>query len=271
MCRSNSTIGWFTAIYGYKAFLLIMGVYMAWETRHVKVQILNDSQYISICVYCAVSSSIVVFISNILSNHVVLSYLATTLSILISTTVTLILLFVPKMRAVLRRIDVEEDPVVQSMGLRVECNTRRLVVNDTRELLYRMEVQNKVYKAEIAELDREIARLEELLMSSGSNSVFVISSNDLDLERVSVPSGSNRASWPNCVTTTPGRFLSERRLAKSSTETLLKKLRRIFGSDLRPEKNGDDSGKKSPVIRDGGAAIGDSGSAALSANELTFT
>lgn len=57
------------------------------------------------------------------------------------------------------------DPVIHSMGLKMECNTRRFVVDDRRELQYRVEVQNRVYKKEIQALDAEIRKLERLLES----------------------------------------------------------------------------------------------------------
>lgn len=66
----------------------------------------------------------------------------------------------------------EDDPVIQSMGLRLECKTRRFVTDETRELHFRIEIQNKVYKREVAALDREIGRLEKLLtepLDLGSN------------------------------------------------------------------------------------------------------
>lgn len=41
-------------------------------------------------------------------------------------------------------------PVVASAGLSVEGNTRRFHVDERKELSYRAEVQNRVYKREIA-------------------------------------------------------------------------------------------------------------------------
>jgi gamma-aminobutyric acid type B receptor len=35
VCRSQHTSGWLGALYVYKGLLLIVGVYMAWETRFV--------------------------------------------------------------------------------------------------------------------------------------------------------------------------------------------------------------------------------------------
>nr|XP_022908051.1 gamma-aminobutyric acid type B receptor subunit 2 [Onthophagus taurus]XP_022908052.1 gamma-aminobutyric acid type B receptor subunit 2 [Onthophagus taurus] len=178
VCGCNNTKGWFLAIYGYKGFLLIMGVYMAWETRNVKIQALNESQYIGICVYSAVSSAIVVFLSNFLSQDIIISYIATTSSILVSTTITLFLLFLPKLREVFAANTNEEDPVMQSMGLKFECNTRRMIQpEDRNELCLRMEIQNKVYRNEIDALDKEISRLENLLLN-GYDVAIIEPNND---------------------------------------------------------------------------------------------
>lgn len=64
----------------------------------------------------------------------------------------------------------EDDPVIQSMGLKLECKTRRFVTDDTQELHFRIEIQNKVYKREVAALDKEIGRLEKLLAEPLSTS-----------------------------------------------------------------------------------------------------
>lgn len=83
----------------------------------------------------------------------------------------------------------EDDPVIQSMGLKLECKTRRFVTDDTQELHFRIEIQNKVYKREVAALDKEIGRLEKLLAEPLSNSSSNASislhrrvSNDFDYE-----------------------------------------------------------------------------------------
>jgi hypothetical protein len=61
------------------------------------------------------------------------------------------------------------------MGLKMECNTRRFVTDDRRELQYRVEVQNRVYKKEVAALDAEILKLEKMLESNSSTSSSTIS------------------------------------------------------------------------------------------------
>ncbi|XP_038214710.1 gamma-aminobutyric acid type B receptor subunit 2 [Zerene cesonia] len=162
ICKSHNTTGWLCVLYAYKGLLLLVAVYMAWETRHVKISALNDSKYIGISVYSVViTSASVVVIGTIISERATLAYITITSLILIATTSTLCLLFLPKIVAIRKKG--EEDPVIQSLGLRLECKTRRFVTDETQELHFRIEIQNKVYKREVAALDKEIGRLEKLL------------------------------------------------------------------------------------------------------------
>lgn len=81
------TKSWLGVLYAYKGLLLVVGVYMAWETRHVKIPALNDSQYIGFSVYGAVIASFsVVVLANLLSEQVTLAFIIITSIILTSTT-----------------------------------------------------------------------------------------------------------------------------------------------------------------------------------------
>ena len=98
-CHSEHLQKWMGTFYAYKGLLLLFGVYMAWETRNVKIPALNDSQYIGFNVYNVVLMSVcVVVLSSILSSQPTLSYAIESAFMVVSTTVTLCLLFVPKVR-----------------------------------------------------------------------------------------------------------------------------------------------------------------------------
>lgn len=238
VCSSHNTVGWYVALFGYKSIILIMGVFMAWKTRHVKVPALNDSQYIGICVYSAVFSTIIVILSSSVSNYFIIAYLAKTASILTATTVTLFLLFLPKLKAVFRKIDCE-DPIVHSMGLKIESNTRRFIFDDPKEQICRLEIQNKVYRCELANLDKEILRLEELLAtysdcSTKSNVSVIETTADSYYLRVPV-SAVSRASWPStqCQLNNRKEFLSDNKLHNGNSfekTKLFERLKKFFGS-----------------------------------------
>ncbi|XP_025992091.2 uncharacterized protein LOC105207541 isoform X2 [Solenopsis invicta] len=208
VCRSQHTNGWLSALYVYKGLLLVVGVYMAWETRHVKIPALNDSQYIGMSVYFVVITSvIVVVLANLMSDRATLAFVTITALILASTTATLTLLFLPQLANILAGESLP-DPVVQSLGFKIECNTRRFVIDDRSELLYRAEVQNRVYRREVARLELELARLEKQLAepvepSRTSSSASIPQRNPsigggLPLLLLSViPPVIPRASWPS--------------------------------------------------------------------------
>ncbi|XP_020287722.1 gamma-aminobutyric acid type B receptor subunit 1 isoform X2 [Pseudomyrmex gracilis] len=208
VCRSQHTNGWLSALYVYKGLLLVVGVYMAWETRHVKIPALNDSQYIGMSVYFVViTSGIVVVLANLMPDRATLAFVTITALILASTTATLALLFLPQLANILA--GERDDPVVQSLGLKIECNTRRFVTDDRRELQYRVEVQNRVYRREMAQLELELARLEKQLAqemekpSRASSNTSIPQRNPsigggLPLLLLSVlPPVIPRASWPS--------------------------------------------------------------------------
>ncbi|XP_018329892.1 gamma-aminobutyric acid type B receptor subunit 2 isoform X2 [Agrilus planipennis] len=241
-CRSENTLGWFTAMYGYKGILLMMVVYMAWETRRVKIPELNDSQYIGICVYSVLSSTLVIILSNLIPNHPTITYLTTAISILTSTTIIVILLFLPKLKSILARAD-PIDPIEKSMGLKTEFNTRRFLIDDPKDLIYRLEAQNKVYRNEIQLLDQEITRLENQLTHASSKVSSISGLGGLFLKHkrgscceyntsrtLKTHSGVSRASWPTEVSDVDQTFSQNYSAFSSTGSTLYDQMKRLFGS-----------------------------------------
>ena len=87
------------ALYGYKGILLLFGVFLAWETRNVTIPALNDSKYIGMSVYnVVILSAIGATVSMVLSDTTYYELLHALVSavVLLSTTVTLTMVFLPK-------------------------------------------------------------------------------------------------------------------------------------------------------------------------------
>lgn len=96
-CGSVHMEKWLSGFYAFKGLLLVFGSYMAWETRNVSIPALNDSRYIGLSVYnVVVMSVIVVILSNILSDEPILAVILESLCTLVSTTLVICFLFVPK-------------------------------------------------------------------------------------------------------------------------------------------------------------------------------
>lgn len=80
--------------------------------------------------FVVITSGIVVVLANLMPDRATLTFVTITALILASTTATLALLFLPQLANILA--GERADPVVQSFGLKIECNTRRFVTDDKR-------------------------------------------------------------------------------------------------------------------------------------------
>ncbi|GFQ88031.1 gamma-aminobutyric acid type B receptor subunit 2 [Trichonephila clavata] len=177
-CSSSHMAKWLGSLYIYKGFLLVVGCYMAWETRHVKVPALNDSQYIGMSVYnVVITSVIVVALANVIpAERYTLTYVLVSTLIFVSTTMTLCILFVPKIHAIL--INPDDAAIVATPGVKVECKTRRFAIDEPRESLYRAEVLNRALRRELKELDEEYNKLA-VKMGLTPNPIRITPENNL--------------------------------------------------------------------------------------------
>ncbi|EGT43441.1 hypothetical protein CAEBREN_01118 [Caenorhabditis brenneri] len=116
-CHSSHS-GVFQAIlYVVKGILMILGCFLAWETRHVNVPALNDSKYIGTSVYCCVVMSVLgLSTSVILQERVNEMFSLASFFVIFSTTLTLCLVFVPKVIE-LARNPVGNEPRAYRRGL----------------------------------------------------------------------------------------------------------------------------------------------------------
>ena len=86
---------------GYKVLVLLIGCFIAWITRKVKVHSLNDSQFVCMAIY-----TIVVFVTVgiplafLIDERVDALVGCLSFFLLLPTTVTLCLLFIPKVRGI---------------------------------------------------------------------------------------------------------------------------------------------------------------------------
>ncbi|KAK3702171.1 hypothetical protein QZH41_015078 [Actinostola sp. cb2023] len=107
-CKMNHAIICLTVVYGTKTMLLLFGLFLAWETRKVKISALNDSQNTGMAVYnvvvmCFLGVPIVQLLRDELYE---VSFIITTFCIMSCTTLTLCLVFVTKVRNRLKQTDV---------------------------------------------------------------------------------------------------------------------------------------------------------------------
>ena len=88
---------WLPVLFAIKGFVLLTGVFLAFETRKVKIKSLNDSRFIGMSVYGTVIVSIALTpIGFVLENYPNLQYGIVGIMILLSTSLILGLIFVTK-------------------------------------------------------------------------------------------------------------------------------------------------------------------------------
>lgn len=97
-CTSNYYMTWVMSICGLKGVLLIFGVFLAWETRNVHYPSLNDSKNIGLAVYNVFMFSCLALVVEFVVTYPPLKMLVGRSIVLVGTTSTISLLFVPKVR-----------------------------------------------------------------------------------------------------------------------------------------------------------------------------
>ena len=97
LCSSNTSHIWTPILLVYKAVELVFSLIFAFETRKVKVKELNDSKIIVFCVYTLVVSAIALIPTTILlQNQPTAQYAVTGIVSLLTATVLLAIIYVPK-------------------------------------------------------------------------------------------------------------------------------------------------------------------------------
>ncbi|EDV28741.1 uncharacterized protein TRIADDRAFT_51954 [Trichoplax adhaerens] len=111
LCVSKYTNLWVAILTSSNGLLIILAAFLAYETRQVKVQGLNDSKYIAICMYNLVLlSGIAVPVAFALQLHQDYPYLAIASLIIYCTSLSLCLFFIIRFR-IICKYPVEERPI----------------------------------------------------------------------------------------------------------------------------------------------------------------
>ena len=97
MCTSEGSLTWLPVLFAYKGFILLAGLFLAFETRKVKIKSLNDSRFIAMSVYGTVIVSVTLTPIGFLLQHFPnVQYAIIGIMILFSTSLILGLIFVTK-------------------------------------------------------------------------------------------------------------------------------------------------------------------------------
>lgn len=167
-CQAN--FYWYYLIFCYKGLLLVFGLFLAYETRSVKLRQLNDSKLVGMCIY---NVAIMCFITgpvslvNLMRQQANYHYLFVSITIIFCCSLSMILIFIPKVVEYLRR----RKRRAAGGGASGGSSTGSHMIQDERssrddeEQFHKLEKENRELAEKIREKDSQmkamIARIEE--------------------------------------------------------------------------------------------------------------
>ncbi|XP_065899518.1 gamma-aminobutyric acid type B receptor subunit 2-like isoform X2 [Dysidea avara] len=171
VCRSENSLPWLVVVFTYKGLVLLAGLFLAFETRKIKIKSLNESRFVAMSVYGVVIASITLTpIGFFLEEFPNVQYGILGIMMLLITTLILGLVFVSKMYRVYR--DPEGEHCLDQHSYKSNSDGN---ANHQSE---------EEYKKRIQSLNLEIKRLNERLEKSNSDS-FASSIRLLEVSDVS--------------------------------------------------------------------------------------
>ncbi|CAF1031984.1 unnamed protein product [Adineta ricciae] len=159
-CLSKRRSLWFTMQSIYKGVLMVVGSHFAWATRNVHINALNDSTYVGMSLYNVVLlSTTTAVVGYFLRDQHERSYILTSIFILLCVTITLCLVFVPKV------LEVAKDPRSRARPPRATLIKSKSKVPDNHQhtkLLTQIETltkQNEILRSNATKCDELIDHL----------------------------------------------------------------------------------------------------------------
>ncbi|XP_057683526.1 gamma-aminobutyric acid type B receptor subunit 1 isoform X2 [Corythoichthys intestinalis] len=156
-CSSEKMNTWLGVVYGYKGLLLLLGIFLAYETKSISTEKINDHRAVGMAIYnVAVLCLITAPVTMILSSQQDASFAFASLAIVFSVYITLVVLFVPKMRRLITRGEWQSD-AQETMKTGSSMN------NNDEEKSRQLERENKELQKIIQEKEERVSELRNQL------------------------------------------------------------------------------------------------------------
>ncbi|GJQ69433.1 GABA-B-R1 [Trypoxylus dichotomus] len=156
-CESHNNILWLAIVYGYKGLVLVFGLFLAYETRSVKIKQINDSRYVGMSIYNVVVLCLITApVTTVIASQQDASYTFVSLAIIFCCLLSMALIFVPKVIEVVRHPrDKAESKYNPDAGVSKEEEERyqKLVTEneELQRLIAQKEEKIKILKERLAE------------------------------------------------------------------------------------------------------------------------
>ncbi|XP_023288491.1 gamma-aminobutyric acid type B receptor subunit 1 [Orussus abietinus] len=158
-CESEHNGMWLGLVYGYKGVVLVFGLFLAYETRSIKVKQINDSRYVGMSIYNVVVLCLITApVTMVIASQQDASFAFVALVIVFCCFLSMALIFVPKVIEVIRHPkDKAESKYNPDVGISKEDEERYqklLSENDELvKLISAKEEKIRALKQKVAERD----------------------------------------------------------------------------------------------------------------------
>ncbi|KAL1138797.1 hypothetical protein AAG570_008859, partial [Ranatra chinensis] len=158
-CESDNNNIWLGIVYGYKGLVLLFGLFLAYETRSIKVKQINDSRYVGMSIYNVVVLCLITApVTMVISSQQDASFAFVSLALIFCCFLSMALIFVPKVIEVIRHPrDKAESKYNPDVGISKEDEDRyqKLLIEneELQKLISAKEEKIRLLKLRLAERD----------------------------------------------------------------------------------------------------------------------
>ncbi|CAF1122267.1 unnamed protein product [Didymodactylos carnosus] len=161
-CRSKHHMVWIGLLYSIKGCLIVVGIYLSYETRNLKLESINDSHLVRMCTYnifivCLISASLTLIIER----NQDADFAFASIAIILCCFVSYGLIFLPKFLRIIRTTNEEET-----------TNQQQQPSTEDEEKHRKLMTENEQLKALIAEREAKVNELIEKLRLKGNHIVI---------------------------------------------------------------------------------------------------
>ncbi|XP_054082789.1 gamma-aminobutyric acid type B receptor subunit 1 [Zeugodacus cucurbitae] len=175
-CESHHNSMWLGLVYGFKGLILVFGLFLAYETRSIKVKQINDSRYVGMSIYNVVVLCLITApVGMVIASQQDASFAFVALAVIFCCFLSMLLIFVPKVIEVIRHPkDKAESKYNPDSGISKEDEERyqKLVTEneDLQRLITQKEEKIRILKQRLVDFEAT-HKGGELNGSNGTNGI----------------------------------------------------------------------------------------------------
>ncbi|CAE1247479.1 GABBR [Acanthosepion pharaonis] len=174
-CSSKNINIWLGIMFGYKGVLLIFGLFLAYETRSVKLKQVNDSRFVGMSIYnVSVLCVITAPITLIINSQQDATFAFVSLAIVMCSFLSMGLIFGPKI------VDVLHNP--HQEGMEIRALTDSLASREEEERYQRLLAENEEIKKTIAQKEDRLKELNDKLKKAQQQMLAMKKENNIALQ-----------------------------------------------------------------------------------------